>query len=640
MKYGRFFGKKYMFQDVVESAPRVRVRQARDRAKDQLADLAVLNSRLAGDDEARVIQTRQKLDYLKNQRHNWELVFQMITTQDAQCTLDLIEEASAKAEALLSEPKKETTGIGDMEDLLKQLEKEVQEAQLKLEKTQERVRENRERVEVLRRETAALEAEAAAAAAAASLVEKNKKTSNNTTTDSTSQLKNYSERELIQEAIERRRQRGLYSSLDLEPGLLNHWFPVSFSSKLSSSDTLHPIELFGEQWVLFRDTQGRVACLRDECAHRACPLSLGRVVGGEVECSYHGWRFDGGGECKRMPSTVLCRGISVHALPCEEKDGFIWVWPGILEEEGGTIDGTTITTTTSGGTSFSYPPLPVPSCTAPPPGYDIHTELELEVPVEHGLLIENLLDLAHAPFTHTSTFARGWPVPELVKFHAGKMMAGDWDPYPIRMGFEPPCITISTIGLKRPGGIERGGTAEGSTKHLHQLHVCLPTSKGKTRLLYRMSMDFLGWARYVPGVQSLWKSVAEQVLSEDLKLVVGQQERMKRGGDTWANPVSYDKLAVRYRRWRNSTANSTMASSSSSSAGSPSSSSSSVVEGALPSAAAGCSGGGVLLATTRLHQEALSSGLRMSADELFQIEEQELAKEECELYVDEPCELE
>ena len=27
--------------------------------------------------------------------------------------------------------------------------------------------------------------------------------------------------------------------------------------------------------------------------------------------------------------------------------------------------------------------------------------------MEHGLLIENLLDLAHAPFTHTATFARG-----------------------------------------------------------------------------------------------------------------------------------------------------------------------------------------------------------------------------------------
>lgn len=43
-----------------------------------------------------------------------------------------------------------------------------------------------------------------------------------------------------------------------------------------------------------------------------------------------------------------------------------------------------------------------------------------------------------------------------------------------------------------------------------------------------------------------------QVLGEDLVLVRGQQDRLISGADTWANPVSYDKLAVRYRRWRNS----------------------------------------------------------------------------------------
>jgi chlorophyllide a oxygenase len=49
--------------------------------------------------------------------------------------------------------------------------------------------------------------------------------------------------------------------------------------------------------------------------------------------------------------------------------------------------------------------------------------------------------------------------------------------------------------------------------------------------------------------------VAAQVLGEDLVLVLGQQDRMIRGeGDTWANPMPYDKLAVRYRRWRNSVA--------------------------------------------------------------------------------------
>ena len=46
--------------------------------------------------------------------------------------------------------------------------------------------------------------------------------------------------------------------------------------------------------------------------------------------------------------------------------------------------------------------------------------------------------------------------------------------------------------------------------------------------------------------------MAVQVLGEDLVLVKGQQDRMAQGADVWAHPVAYDKLGVRYRRWRNS----------------------------------------------------------------------------------------
>lgn len=69
-----------------------------------------------------------------------------------------------------------------------------------------------------------------------------------------------------------------------------------------------------------------------------------------------------------------------------------------------------------------------------------------QVPVEHGLLIENLLDLAHAPFTHVTTFAKGWPIPPLVKFNTSSTLEGNWEPYPIDMSFGPPCMTFSMIG--------------------------------------------------------------------------------------------------------------------------------------------------------------------------------------------------
>ena len=53
-----------------------------------------------------------------------------------------------------------------------------------------------------------------------------------------------------------------------------------------------------------------------------------QVTDGQVSCAYHGWEFNGDGHCTKMPSMPYCRNVGVAALPCAEKDGFIWVWPG------------------------------------------------------------------------------------------------------------------------------------------------------------------------------------------------------------------------------------------------------------------------------------------------------------------------
>lgn len=327
--------------------------------------------------------------------------------------------------------------------------------------------------------------------------------------------------------------KGPHSSLKIPTDLKEFWYPVEFSSRLNDGELLS-IQLFHETWLLWRDSAGRPACVKDQCAHRACPLSLGKIIDGEVQCPYHGWQFDRQGSCTKIPSTTTFPNVHIRSLPVSELDGLLWIWPGELA-----------------------PANEIPAeITHPPTGFNIHSELVLEVPVEHGLLLENLLDLAHAPFTHTGTFAKDWQIPDAVKFHASRMLGGRWDPYPIDMSFEPPCMVVSTIGLAQPGKLEVGTRAVDCRRHLHQLHVCLPSSEGKCRLLYRMSMDFLGWSRYLPGIQKIWKSVANKVLGEDLRLVVGQQERLKKGASVWSNPVSYDKLGVRYRRWRNSMSNS------------------------------------------------------------------------------------
>lgn len=48
-----------------------------------------------------------------------------------------------------------------------------------------------------------------------------------------------------------RGRRGIVNNLELSPHLKEFWYPVEFSSKLKQ-DTLIPIELFSEKWVLFR----------------------------------------------------------------------------------------------------------------------------------------------------------------------------------------------------------------------------------------------------------------------------------------------------------------------------------------------------------------------------------------------------
>ena len=296
-----------------------------------------------------------------------------------------------------------------------------------------------------------------------------------------------------------RAKAGLVSGLALAPGLKEFWYPAAFVADVREGGAGTGVELFGERWVIKRDgAPGAFACTPDPAAPRTPP--------------------------SQPPS-----------LPARAADGLVWVWPGTQ-------------------TPDPVATVPLPTYAAPPPGFTVHAELVLDVPVDAGLLLENLLDLAHAPFTHTGTFAKGWPVPDAVRFHAraaAASLAGDWDPYPIDMAHAPPAGVLSTIGLTSPGKVARGASASDCARHLHQLHCVLPAGVGRTRLLYRMGMDFWGWSARLPGVSSFWRHIAGRVLGEDLVLVAGQQDRLVRGGDVWGRPVPYDKLAVRARRWRN-----------------------------------------------------------------------------------------
>src|SRR5574337_155677 len=96
--------------------------------------------------------------------------------------------------------------------------------------------------------------------------------------------------------------------------LRGFWYSPLRSAQLRGSKLCQAM-LLGVPLVLGRDMQGRAFAMRDACPHRGMPLSAGRMQGDELECSYHGWRFEGRtGQCKAIPSLTGHEKLTVERI--------------------------------------------------------------------------------------------------------------------------------------------------------------------------------------------------------------------------------------------------------------------------------------------------------------------------------------
>src|SRR5437870_13801313 len=84
--------------------------------------------------------------------------------------------------------------------------------------------------------------------------------------------------------------------------------------------------------VIGRDAHDRPFALQDACPHRGMPLSCGKFDGNQVECSYHGWRFDAqSGQCQLIPSLTADQNLKIDRIyagnyACEDRESFVWVF--------------------------------------------------------------------------------------------------------------------------------------------------------------------------------------------------------------------------------------------------------------------------------------------------------------------------
>ena len=146
--------------------------------------------------------------------------------------------------------------------------------------------------------------------------------------------------------------------------------------------------MLGEPILIGRDTAGAPFALHDPCPHRGMPLSAGRFDGREVECCYHGWRFDTAGQCTSIPSLLPDQAftperIRVRSYRVREVQGNLWVF--------------------FGDDPAAAPEIPLlDGFDEKPP--DLVERVSFAAAIDHAVI--GLMDPAHGPFVHRAWWWR------------------------------------------------------------------------------------------------------------------------------------------------------------------------------------------------------------------------------------------
>ncbi len=111
------------------------------------------------------------------------------------------------------------------------------------------------------------------------------------------------------------------------------WVPALLSRQIPEPDAPPVrVRILGEQLVAFRDTNGRIGFVAENCPHRGASLFFGRNEEEGLRCVYHGWKFDTSGACVDMPNeppeSNFKHKVRVAAYPVREAGGLIWVYMG------------------------------------------------------------------------------------------------------------------------------------------------------------------------------------------------------------------------------------------------------------------------------------------------------------------------
>ncbi|KAJ8607987.1 hypothetical protein CTAYLR_008226 [Chrysophaeum taylorii] len=173
------------------------------------------------------------------------------------------------------------------------------------------------------------------------------------------------------------------------------WWPVGIASQCPRTPTAQTV--LGAPIVVWHDGE-EWRTLVDRCPHRFARLSEGRVVAGGIECPYHGWRFDGKGACVAIPQEEASKPADkarcgATALETAERNGLVFAWTAPLYGLGHEPDYGALARAALDEIFVDEPGA-------------VWTDYSRDLPMDATVLIENVLDPSHLPFTHDGTISR------------------------------------------------------------------------------------------------------------------------------------------------------------------------------------------------------------------------------------------
>jgi len=166
--------------------------------------------------------------------------------------------------------------------------------------------------------------------------------------------------------------------------LRNSWYCAGWSTDLAGQPLGRRI--LGDYLVFYRGEHGQVIASAGRCPHRFAPMDRGPVMGDIIQCPYHGLQFDAAGLCVHNPTGdgFIPSQTRLRSYPVVERGGAIWVWMGQPE--------------------LAYESTLQPKDILHDPTLSARTAY-LNVAANYQLVVDNLLDLTHAPFLHGATLA-------------------------------------------------------------------------------------------------------------------------------------------------------------------------------------------------------------------------------------------